>query len=123
MYVRVYFRGYDSICPPDLPPQPPAPSICVFDTKIHVPPVSYIHSSLSLSLSVSSPTPLQYNKFIDMSVCAIDPGDHIMCTCKTLIDPGHSTEVTVQEPGASAAQPTSEGLRYEDKNLYLWHHN
>ena len=35
-----------------------------------------------------------------------------MCTCKTLIDPGHGTEVTVQEPaGATPAQATSDGLR------------
>lgn len=54
-----------------------------------------------------------YEKFIDKSVCAIDPGNNIMCTCKTLIDPGHGTEVTVQEPtGATAAQPTSDGLRW-----------
>ena len=35
-----------------------------------------------------------------------------MCACKTLIDPGHNTEVTVKEPEGAAVQPTSDGLRY-----------
>ena len=35
-----------------------------------------------------------------------------MCACKTLIDPGHCSEVTVQEPAGAAVQPTSDGLRY-----------
>ena len=34
-----------------------------------------------------------------------------MCTCKTLIDPGHCTEVPVKEPEGTATQPTSDGLR------------
>ena len=44
-----------------------------------------------------------------------------MCTCKTLIDPGHCTEVTVQEPsGATAAQPASDGLRYGNWMITLF---
>ena len=46
-----------------------------------------------------------------MSVAAIDPGENIMCACKTMIDPGHNTEVLVTEPAGAAVQPTSDGLR------------
>ena len=46
-----------------------------------------------------------------MSVEAIDPGENIMCACKTLIDPGYSTEVVVNEPPGTTVQPSSDGLR------------